>query len=133
MSSPSWDVEHLGGDAQHGGGLLHFGVASFGEGPAGHSPVSDITVGGRDEFHEVASLVPEDGGSSAADFAIVGVGSEDEDPNILGILSGCRGIEECPNCGQEEDKLEGDAGFVHGSCLLDGDHGNSSRNFRRRS
>ncbi len=85
------DIEDLGGGAEDFGAGFDFASASEGEWSAGLAPVSDVAVGGGDEF-DVVSLGGVEGADAAdLQFAVIGVRAEAEDAEfavVWGLIGG---------------------------------------------
>ncbi len=79
------DVEDLSGDAEEFGDALDFGRAAQGQRTAGLAPVADVAVGGVDKFDRVAAGCPHGADSATSEFAVVGMGVEDDDAEWFGF------------------------------------------------
>ena len=77
------DIEHLGFDSQNLGALFDLGRAATSEMGAGHLMVADVAVGHADELDLVSQLGPPRGGAACFQLAVVGMGSENDDPQSL--------------------------------------------------
>ena len=103
-SSPSWMSSTSLVDAEHLGRGRRLRRAPLGERAAGHLPVADVAVGHGDELHVMAQLRPLGRRAAGFVFGIVGMGAEDDDPQ-LAVL---RGVGTRTLCGSDPGNAEQD-------------------------
>src|SRR5262249_54842763 len=76
------NVKDFGGNAEDFGGFLHFAGAALGKGATCVAPMTDITVGDRNEFDFVPFGSPHRCHPASLDLAVVRVGPEADNPDL---------------------------------------------------
>src|SRR5204863_7529395 len=60
----------------------HLSGAPFGQRPSGDSPMPDVAIGAGNKFDVMAECGPFGRRSSSGDLAVVGMGAEEDDPEL---------------------------------------------------
>ena len=116
-------IHHVRFDAEYPGGLPDFAGTPLGQLPPGHDGMTNVPVGGGDEFHLVPQPGPHGGDAAGLEFAVIGMSAKDHDAQLAaasigpGKLRG--GKQTAQKCHRQKCKIASiDIEFFHGCELL---------------